>query len=99
MASEPDVPRGPGIPRQWFAGRWAVAAQVAVAALLFMAITQLTQVIVTRSLALLGMRTDVPTIVAVEACGRTIATSPAELVRNGGDQMRAEPCKGQRPET
>ena len=92
----PPVKKGPGL----FSRRWFIALQVALAALLFMAITLLSQGIATRGLALLGMRTDVATIIAVEACGRKTTTAPAAVVSAADDRMRVEICKAdaKRPE-
>src|ERR1044071_555416 len=67
--------------------------QVGLAALLFMAITQLNQVIVTRGLALLGLRTDAPTIVRIiDSCGNRIETAPARS-RAALDWDSARLCK------
>ena len=70
-------------------------AQIALAALLFMAITQINQTVVTRGLALMGVRTDIPTIVQVNACGEARPTSPlarAQQEERGNGQIA--PCKG-----
>ena len=56
----------------------AVALQIALAALGFMWITQSAQIVVTRGLGLMGLRTDIPTVISIEGCGERIETNRAD---------------------
>ncbi|NKJ02970.1 hypothetical protein [Novosphingobium sp. SG707] len=75
---------------------WITVLEVLTAAMCFMAITQIANTVALRGLALMGLRDDVPVLVSVTGCGRTIETTPlAQNLDEVGQARDLQICEGE----